>query len=207
MDNRVKDYWNRRYVEEGHIWGDEALLGVRLIADVLASVGTTSVLLVGAGYGRNARYLARQGFQVEAVDVAPEAVRLARLYSQAHGTPEFRAIEADTRQLPFPSAHFDAVVADKLLHLLAPAEALTAVNEWKRVVVPHGFIGASAFRPSDPRAQGPQARSKGVFAWSDHRWQTLWANTRPLLSGHLDEPTQDSGALQLQFMVAQVLER
>lgn len=207
MDSRVKDYWNRRYAEEGHIWGDEALLGMHLIRDVLAAVSASSVLLAGAGYGRNARYLARHGFLVEAVDVAPEAVRLARLYSQASGEPGFRVTEADTRHLPFPTAHFDAVVADKLLHLLTPSAALDAVSEWKRVLVPGGLICATAFRPSDPRTKGPQRRSKGVFAWSDRRWRALWANTLPLFSGHLEEPTVDSSALQLQFMVAQLPEK
>lgn len=68
------------------------------------------VLDVAAGNGRHARFLARLGFEVDAVD------RDAGLF--ADPPREVRILQADIEQGPWPYAgrHFDGVVVTNYLH-------------------------------------------------------------------------------------------
>ena len=68
------------------------------------------VLDVAAGNGRHARFLARLGFEVDAVD------RDASLF--ADPPREVRILQADIEQGPWPYAgrHFDGIVVTNYLH-------------------------------------------------------------------------------------------
>lgn len=70
------------------------------------------VLDLACGYGRNAHWLARQGWQVLAVDRDPEA--LATLT----GMPGIAALQADLEGAPWPLAgrRFDGIVVCRYLH-------------------------------------------------------------------------------------------
>lgn len=81
--------WDRRYRDEGTIWGEEVTLAAR---PVLAAVdaehgnGRTAVDLA-CGSGRHALWLGRHGWQVTAVDFAHEAVAQGRHRGRAERIP------------------------------------------------------------------------------------------------------------------------
>jgi len=70
------------------------------------------VLDVAAGKGRNARWLAQQGFQVEAVDRNPEALQAMQ------GIDGITVREADLERdaWPYADQQFDAIVVCRYLH-------------------------------------------------------------------------------------------
>lgn len=70
------------------------------------------VLDVAAGKGRNARWLAQQGFQVEAVDHNPEALQAMQ------GIDGITVREADLERdaWPYADQQFDAIVVCRYLH-------------------------------------------------------------------------------------------
>jgi SAM-dependent methyltransferase len=80
---------------------------VRRWADSIRPGG--AVLDVAAGSGRHARWLARMGFEVDAVD---------RDVSMLADVPGVRALEADIEAGPWPYSgrRFDAVVVTNYLH-------------------------------------------------------------------------------------------
>ncbi len=83
------------------------------------------VLVVGVGGGRDAYWLARAGFRVTSIDIAPQ--------------PDIPLLVlADMVALPFRAASFDAVVvADALEHTFSDREA---VLEFHRVLRPEGVL-------------------------------------------------------------------
>lgn len=70
--------WNQRYADETTPW--DSGLGSRELTAVLDELGLRSgrALELGCGTGTNAVLLARRGFEVTGVDVAPLAIERAR---------------------------------------------------------------------------------------------------------------------------------
>ena len=85
------------------------------------------VLEIGAGAGWQAQSLARNGFQVEAVDLA------GGRYDQVRIWP---VTLYDGKRLPFPDECFDAVFSSNVLEHIPHLEQFQA--EIRRVLVPSG---------------------------------------------------------------------
>ena len=74
------------------------------------------VLDVAVGRGRNAVYLARQGFEVEGVDISGEALDAARLLAETSGvSPVLRLMDLEDDVL-LPEESYDVVVCFNYLH-------------------------------------------------------------------------------------------
>ncbi|MDE2368492.1 MAG: class I SAM-dependent methyltransferase [Burkholderiales bacterium] len=100
--------WNRRFDTEGYIFGREPNEYLRAQAALLAPGGR--VLCVADGEGRNSVWLARQGLQVEAFDIADIGVAKARTLAAQAGVAVAYSV-ADCDSWPWPDETYDAVIA------------------------------------------------------------------------------------------------
>ena len=93
------------------------------------------LLEVGCGIGVDSIQLARCGFDVTAVDLTENAIRVARQLAQQRGvTVDFRLGNAE--RLDFPDESFDAVYSFGVLHHTPDIEQ--AVAEVRRILRPGG---------------------------------------------------------------------
>jgi 2-polyprenyl-3-methyl-5-hydroxy-6-metoxy-1,4-benzoquinol methylase len=93
------------------------------------------LLEVGSGIGVDSIQLARCGFDVTAVDLTDNAIRVARQFAQRRGVAiDFRLGNAEG--LDFPTESFDAVYSFGVLHHTPDIEQ--AVSELRRVLRPGG---------------------------------------------------------------------
>lgn len=93
------------------------------------------VLDVGCGAGFLSNDIALRGRDVTGIDVAPDALTVARAHD---ASGRVRYLEADALALPFKGASFDAVCAmDLLEHLETPERAIA---EASRVLAPGGLF-------------------------------------------------------------------
>lgn len=100
--------WNRRYDSPEFLFGTAPNEWLREQAHLLPPRGR--VLCVADGEGRNSVWLARQGFQVDAFDVADRAVDKARAFAQREGVSVDFAV-ADCDGFAWPEAAYDGVAA------------------------------------------------------------------------------------------------
>lgn len=103
------------------------------------------ILDAGCGAGRNSEYLMRCGTEIYGVDSDPNQIARIREVAAAAApglsADHFRVARLD--ELPFPDAHFDAVICSAVLHFSNdPAAFERAVAELWRVLRPSGVFFA-----------------------------------------------------------------
>jgi SAM-dependent methyltransferase len=108
-------YWDSRFGREGKIWGMTPSVTAGYARDIFIGHGIKSVLVPGAGYGRNALLFARTGLSVTGIEISAEAIRLAE------GTG-IRYLRGSFLDVPVPQRSFDAIYCYNLLHLFLEAD-------------------------------------------------------------------------------------
>jgi SAM-dependent methyltransferase len=106
MHDHARGEWNARYTErEGSMWSGRP--NGRLVAEA-AELAPGRALDIGCGEGADAIWLARQGWNVTAIDISDVALERARAAAELAGvTVEW--IEGDALHVPLPSSAFDLV--------------------------------------------------------------------------------------------------
>jgi SAM-dependent methyltransferase len=146
--------WDVRYAASDLVWGIEPN---RFVVQVFAGEQPGRALDIGTGEGRNAIWLAGQGWRVTAVDFSPVAIARAHELADARGLI-VDWVTADVRDYEPETGGFDIVVV-AYLHLPASeraavlAHATRALARGGRVlVVGHDVanIGGGVGGPQDP---------------------------------------------------------
>ncbi len=100
--------WNQRFAAEEYVFGTEPNEWLRAHASVWPA--GARVLSVADGEGRNSVWLAGQGFEVDAFDIAASGIAKARRLAAARGvTVHFTLADCDS--YPWPSAAYDGIAA------------------------------------------------------------------------------------------------
>jgi len=110
------------------------------------------VLDVGCGQGRNALFLARQGFSVAAIDPSPVAVEQVDRTASDQGL-DVRVQVGGFGEVDLRSVEFGAVMVFGLIPDLPGGETRPLI-EWARSrVAPHGTLWLTGFTTEDPACQ------------------------------------------------------
>ncbi len=134
--------WDQRFASEDFVYGTAPSHWVAAHAHRIPQGGR--VLCLGEGEGRNGVWLARQGFQVEAVDGSPVGLEKARQLAARHGVRLGTTVTDLAAYTPEAGA-FDAVV---LVFLHLPPELRRAVHARAAAALrPGGVVLLEAFTP------------------------------------------------------------
>ena len=107
--------WDARYSDRGLLWSAEPN---RFLVEEVAGLAPGRALDVACGEGRNAVWLAGQGWRATGVDFSPVGLAKARRLAEERGV-EVEWIEADVAEWAPPGGSFDLVVI-LYLHLPGP---------------------------------------------------------------------------------------
>ncbi|MFO1337655.1 MAG: class I SAM-dependent methyltransferase [Burkholderiaceae bacterium] len=145
--------WNRRYEGEGFLFGSEPNQWLREHVDQLPTGGR--VLCVADGEGRNSVWLARQGFGVDAFDIAERAVDKARAFAAREGVAVHYTV-ADCDGYAWAEASHDAVVAI-FVQFAEPALRARLFERMVRSLRPEGVLILQGYTPKqlDYKTGGP----------------------------------------------------
>jgi 2-polyprenyl-3-methyl-5-hydroxy-6-metoxy-1,4-benzoquinol methylase len=102
------EHWNRRFERDDFLFGTEPNAWLREHVGALPPGGR--VLSVADGEGRNSVWLARQGFTVDAFDIADVGVAKARAFAAREGVAVNFHV-ADVDGFAWPEATYDGVAA------------------------------------------------------------------------------------------------
>ena len=105
MSKQDLDKWNQRYAEDSYHKNNP----VTLVEDWLPRLPGGRALDVACGAGRNAIFLAQAGYQVDAIDISPEGLKLARQEAESQEL-SINWIEHDLDQ-PYPfDTDYDLII-------------------------------------------------------------------------------------------------
>ena len=139
----LEEYYNS-YNEEGRLLSQhgqvEYLTTMKYIRECLSEIPEPTILEVGAGTGRYSVTLAKQGYQVTAVELIPHNLEL--LKSKLDGSEPVTAIQGNALDLSvFPNASFSlTMLLGPMYHLYTREDKVKALAEAVRVTKPGGYI-------------------------------------------------------------------
>jgi len=117
-----REDWNRRYEQKDFVWTVEAN---RFVTAEVGSLPPGRALDLAAGEGRNAVWLAEQGWTVKAVDFSDVAIAKARQLAAARNVADkIEFVVADLTDYPFETDSFDLVL---LIYLQLPQDELAPI--------------------------------------------------------------------------------
>ena len=91
MNDSTGEKWEEPYAAEDYLYGVEPVLFLR---EKVGLLPRGRALCLAAGEGRNAVYLAQQGYEVTAIDIAAGAVEKCRALARSRGV-NLNAVRAD----------------------------------------------------------------------------------------------------------------
>ena len=139
----LEQYYNN-YDEEGRLLSRhgqvEYLTTMKHISACLSGITEPKLLEVGAGTGRYSVTLAKQGYQVTAVELVAHNLEILR--SKLDGTEPIYTMQGNALDLSaFPDASFDlTMLLGPMYHLYTEEDKLQALSEAVRVTKPGGYI-------------------------------------------------------------------
>lgn len=164
---------------------------------------------LGCGPGRNALYLASLGFQVDAVDLSPEAIAWAtdradqaksdiRLHCRFHCGDAFTLLApASAGTDSAPVGQYDLVYDSGCFHHLPPHRRISYLDLLDRVLVPGGHFGLACFAAGAMGAEQAdaefyrQSRLHGGLAYTPESLRWIFADpTEVELRRMRDEPAE-----------------
>ena len=162
--------YDKLYREKKAPFGSEA---ERVVKNIINWRSTGSVLELGAGDGRNALYLARQGFAVTAWDTSQVGLDILDQLAQENGL-DFQTEIKDigTQSSLGPDHHFDVFVCTYVLHHLSRQDALFLIEEMQKHTNTGGLNTIAAFTEnSDFYRDNPETEN---FYLQENELQALY---------------------------------
>jgi len=133
-------FWDGRYDAEAYAYGTDP--NVFLTNAIRTVPAGATVVALGSGEGRNAVWLAQQGYAVTAVDYSLTGLKKTEQLANRFGVA-VETVEADALTWR-PGRTWDAIVVT-FLHVLPDQRALL-FDQIKRLVAPGGWVLAEWFR-------------------------------------------------------------
>lgn len=148
MDEEKSRHWDEKYQTGMPGWDRRGVSPALLHWLEGGVLNPCSILIPGCGHGYEAVELARRGFSVCAVDIAPTPLSRLRMMLAREGL-DARLIQADVLHW-IPEAPFDAVYEQTCLCALAPEEWPAYAAQLRRWLKPGGLMLALFMQTGHP---------------------------------------------------------
>ena len=166
----LSDY-EKRYQEKGYYWGIKPNDLCYEILKLKPPIKPLKVLDVGCGEGKDAVFLARNGYHVSAFDLAETGVEKGRALASQHGVyVDFFTANVEDMQL---CEDYDIVLCSGVFHFLKPEKRKDVVNELKQHTKPDGIHVMNVF-VDKPFVEILPGKEKNRFRWKSGQIFTLY---------------------------------
>jgi SAM-dependent methyltransferase len=153
-----KDYWNKRFQNEGYVWGTSPSQTAKYAVEIFRKNGVHKVLVPGSGYGRNTKLFSESGFDVTGIEISDAASQMAREYD-----PQTKTYNSSVIDMSFFNHQYDAVYCYNVLHLFREKERFLCLKECADKVKEGGLLFFTVFSEKEPSFGKGQEVEKNTF--------------------------------------------
>lgn len=161
-----REHWAATFDANPDMYGTDPSAPALAAAEAFEAAGLRSVLELGAGQGRDTLYLARQGLQVTALDIAPGTIETISAKARAAGLEHLVSVARhDMRELlPLGDASVDASYSHMLFCMaLTTSELERLTGELRRVLRPGGLVVYTARTTADAHYRAGTPRGDDMY--------------------------------------------
>ena len=141
----MKMFWNRRYQEEGRVWGDLPSRTAKYALELFRKSSVDRILVPGSGYGRNSKLFSESGFDVSGVDISRVAHELAIKYD-----PLTKHYCQSVLDMSLNDNEYDAIYCFNTLHLFHAKERALFLKECANKLRDDGLLFFTVFSEKEP---------------------------------------------------------
>ncbi|MBC7871394.1 MAG: class I SAM-dependent methyltransferase, partial [Chitinophagaceae bacterium] len=142
----VDQSWETIYKKAECVWG---IKPDPLLSDQSLLPSQGKVLDLGMGEGRNALFLAMNGYDVTGVDIAPSAVEKCLERAKSMGVTLVAKV-SNLMDIEIEPNNYTLIISTMTLQFLKKSEADTVITRIKQGLQPGGMVYLSMFSTEDP---------------------------------------------------------
>lgn len=139
-------HWDEAYRKTKCLWGERPDWVLEAYVSLLPK---GEVLDIGIGEGRNAFFLASEGFNVIGYDISETAVKRCLQKAKNLGL-NVKAFAQDARKIKIPKNHYALIVCAWTLNFFTKTESEKILSRICNGVKKNGFVYLSVFSTEDP---------------------------------------------------------
>lgn len=192
----MKVYWDKRFKDEGVIWSDNPSQSALSANEKFKSYSIKNVLILGIGYGRNARPFIESGYSVSGIEISDEAVKI--LNNSNLKLKIDKVYQGSLLDMPFDNKSYDVIFSFNVLHLFLESERHTIIEKCKNMLSPIGLVYFTAISELDLEfGKGIEVekntfdkKGKPVHFFSDTDLRGHFRDFNIIDTGLIDEPEE-----------------
>ncbi|MBI9048122.1 MAG: class I SAM-dependent methyltransferase [Anaerolineaceae bacterium] len=161
MNKPSNNLWDERYSQHAYAYGTQPN---EFLSNQISQLPTGQALSIGEGQGRNAVYLAKQGYAVTAVDASSVGIQQAGMFASQEQV-EINFINADLAAYKIESSKWNLILS---IYCHLPSEVRKSVHQ--QVVnglAPGGMFLLEAFSPQQIHNQTGGPKNPDMLASLD----------------------------------------
>lgn len=139
------------------------------------------VLDVGCGPGRNSIWLAKQGYQVDALDLSPMALKWGRELAHEAGV-EVNFVRTNIFDWDIPDTKYDLIYDSGCFHHLPPHRRISYLSLLDRSLAPRSSLGLACFAVGGMGSEAPdttfyiERKLFGGLAYTDDDLRSMFGS-------------------------------
>lgn len=130
--------WKWEIVDKDNNYWNTPAPEVYYLAEYWKNKGFKTFLDVGCGFGRNAIFMAKQGFSVKAFDLSEHSVEMTKEKAKSQGVVLDDVVVADMLEMPYEDNSFDCLLALNVISHTDTEGFHWILQELSRVLKPNG---------------------------------------------------------------------
>jgi SAM-dependent methyltransferase len=166
----MSKYWSERFSKEGMIWGSEASPSAFWAKERFREAGLASVLVPGAGYGRNTKVFSSE-FKTYGIELSTAALELAAGWDPR---TTFISGSALVSQL---EERVDALYCYDVLHLFLDVERRLLIEASLAQLRPGGLLYFTVFSDEDPNNGRGTLLEPGTYEYKPGKYAHFFSET------------------------------
>jgi len=138
--------WQKEYKKEKFYWGTKPLPDLK---EIIKISPRGIALDIGAGEGRNSIFLAKNGFEVEAIDKVREGLEKCQKLAEKYNLP-IKTKVVDVKKFKFEENKYSLILSVNALDFLKLKEIKKLLKKIKYSLLGRGFFYLTVFTREDP---------------------------------------------------------